>query len=212
MSAALKDHWEAIYRDKGEQETSWFRPHLDESLRLIDTLALTGDAPAIDVGGGRATLVDDLLARGLGDVSVLDLSELALAQSRRRLGAAAERVHWIVGDAVEAELPAAYYALWHDRAVFHFLADADAQVRYVRQAARAIRAGGHLVLGCFAPDGPARCSGLPVTHHDADAIKAIFASAFDPVASSRKWHRTPSGKPQAFNYVVLRRRGNAARH
>lgn len=212
MSTALKDHWEAIYRDKGEQETSWFRPHLDESLRLIDTLALTANAPAIDVGGGRATLVDDLLARGLSDVSVLDLSELALAQSHRRLGAAAQRVHWIVGDAAEAELPAAHYALWHDRAVFHFLTDADVQVRYVRQAARAIRAGGHLVLGCFAPDGPARCSSLPVAHHDADAIRAIFACAFDTVTSSRELHHTPSGKPQAFNYVVLRRRGDAGRH
>ena len=206
MSAERQQHWEAVYRDKGEGETSWFRPHLDESLRLIDALDAPREQPVIDVGGGRATLVDDLLARGFRDVSVLDLSANALAEARRRLGVHSERVHWIVGDATQVELPVAHFALWHDRAVFHFLVEPREQARYVTAAARALRSGGHLVLGCFAPDGPERCSGLPVARHDADDLIKLFAPAFDPVTHSRELHRPPAGRDQAFTYVVLRRR------
>lgn len=205
-----QQHWETVYRDKGEGETSWFRPHLDESLRLIDALDAPLGQPAIDVGGGRATLVDDLLVRGFRDVSVLDLSANALAEARRRLGLQAERVRWIVGDATRVDLSAAHYALWHDRAVFHFLVEPEEQARYVAAATRALRGGGHLVIGCFAPDGPERCSGLPVARHDADGLARLFAAAFDPVARSRELHRTPAGKEQAFTYVVLRRREDDA--
>ena len=201
-----QQHWEAVYRDKGEDETSWFRPRLDESLRLIDALDVPHGQPAIDVGGGRATLVDDLLAHGFRDVSVLDLSANALAEARRRLGAQGEAVHWIVGDIARIELPAAHYALWHDRAVFHFLVEPGEQARYVASATHAVRAGGHIVIGCFAPDGPERCSGLPVTRHAAADLVKLFAPAFDPVARSRELHRTPAGREQAFTYVVLRRR------
>jgi len=206
MTTARQQHWDAVYRDKGEGETSWFRPHLDESLRLIDALDAPREQPVIDIGGGRATLVDDLLARGFRDVSVLDLSATALDEARQRLGGQGARVHWIVGDATRVELPTAHYALWHDRAVFHFLVEPGEQARYVTTAARALRSGGHLVIGCFAPDGPERCSGLPVARHDADELIKLFATAFDPVTHSRELHRTPAGREQAFTYVVLCRR------
>jgi len=207
MSTA--SHWDAVYRDKGEAQTSWFRPHLDESLRLIGTLRPAPDAPLLDVGGGRATLVDDLLLRGFRDVSVLDMSDAALAQVRRRLGANAARVQWIVGDITETELPAARYALWHDRAVFHFLTTAAERTRYVAAAARAVRAGGDALIATFAPDGPERCSDLPVCRYDATMLAAMFAPAFEQVAESRHIHVTPAGRPQPFTHVVLRRHRDA---
>ena len=207
MSAAA--HWDAVYRDKGEAQTSWFRPHLDESLRLIGTLPPAPDAPLLDVGGGRATLADDLLLRGFSDVSVLDVSDAALAQARRRLGANAARVQWIVGDITEVELPAARYALWHDRAVFHFLTGAAERTRYVAAAARALRTGGHALVATFAPDGPERCSDLPVCRYDATMLAAMFAPAFEQVGESRHIHVTPDGRPQPFTHIVLRRRGDA---
>lgn len=205
MNAARGEHWQRIYREKGERQTSWFRPHLDESLRRIDALRLGADDAAIDVGAGRSTLVDDLLARGLRDVTVLDLAEPALDAARARLGADAARVHWICADVTQADLPPAHYALWHDRAVFHFLTDAAERARYVAQAARALRPGGHAVIATFAPDGPERCSGLPVARYDADALAAEFAPAFVRVASGRDVHLTPWDAEQAFTYVVLRR-------
>lgn len=209
MSTAA--HWDAIYQGKGEAQTSWFRPHLEESLRLIGTLRLAPDAPILDVGGGRATLADDLLLRGFQDVSVLDVSEAALAQARHRLDANAARVQWIVGDVTEVELLKAHYALWHDRAVFHFLTESGERTRYVAAAARAVRAHGHLLLATFAPDGPERCSDLPVCRYDAMMLEAMFAPAFEHVVSSRFIHVTPAGHPQPFTHIVLRRNSEAAR-
>lgn len=199
------NHWQEIYRDKAPAQTSWFCDHLDTALQLIDGLHLAADAPVIDVGGGRATLVDDLLARGFSDVSVLDIAEPAIAQARQRLGEDAARVRWQIADIAEAQLPKAHYALWHDRAVFHFLVDAKARCRYVAKAAHAVRPGGYAIVATFAPDGPERCSGLPVQRYDAHALAAEFAPAFMPVADTRELHATPWGATQPFTYVVLRR-------
>ncbi|MFC5740394.1 class I SAM-dependent methyltransferase [Dyella tabacisoli] len=203
-------HWNAVYSEKGETQTSWFRPHLDESLRLIDSLALPPSASLLDVGGGRATLVDDLLARAFDDVSVLDLSDTALAEVRQRLGAHGAGVHWIVGDVTKLELPAARYALWHDRAVFHFLTERVEQAAYVATATRAVKSGGYAVIGTFAEDGPTQCSGLPIARYTAEALAALFAPAFEKISSSRDVHHTPAGNQQAFTYVVLRRRDDGA--
>jgi SAM-dependent methyltransferase len=210
MSSLRQAHWETVHREKGEAQTSWFRPHLDESLRLIDALDLPRDAAVLDVGGGRATLVDDLLARGFNDVSVLDLSTVALAEARQRLGAQAARVHWIAGDISEIALPLAQVALWHDRAVFHFLTEPAGQARYVAAATHAVRPGGFVVIGTFAEDGPERCSGLPVSRYSAATLTACFAPTFEKISDSRDVHRTPSGHEQAFTYVVLRRRHDGA--
>jgi len=208
MTEALQAHWQAVYRDKTPPQTSWHRAHLDESLRLIDALALPSQAPVLDVGTGRSTLVDDLLLRGFADIDALDVSSAALQDTRARLGADALRVHWIAADVLGADLPGTRYALWHDRAVFHFLIEADLRARYVERCARAVRPGGHAVIATFAPDGPERCSGLPVARYDAAQLAAEFAPAFEPVAETRELHLTPWNSEQAFTYVVLRRVAN----
>jgi SAM-dependent methyltransferase len=210
MSEALRAHWQAVYRDKAPPQTSWHRAHLDESLRLIDGLQLTKDAPVLDVGGGRSTLVDDLLARGFADVSVLDLSSAALQDTRARLGVNGLNVRWTALDVLEADLPDARYALWHDRAAFHFLVDPAERTRYAERIARAVRVGGHAVIATFALDGPERCSGLPVARYDAAELAAQFAPAFAHRADSRELHRTPWDSEQAFTYVVLQRHGASA--
>ena len=199
------DHWQTVYQTRAEQQTSWFRPHLDESLRLIDGLGVATDTPIIDVGAGRSTLVDDLLARGFSDISVLDISDAALKDAKTRVGDAASAVHWIAADLLSANLPADHYGLWHDRAVFHFLTDPADQARYVALATRCVREGGTLILATFAPDGPEKCSGLPVCRYDAAALAAHFANGFTCVADSRETHLTPFATEQRFTYLVLRR-------
>jgi SAM-dependent methyltransferase len=200
-----REHWQTVYQNKGETQTSWFRPHLDESLRLIDALALDLATPIIDVGGGRSTLVDDLLARDFHDLTVLDLSQAALDESRARLGEPGASMNWLAGDITTLSLPEARIGLWHDRAVFHFLTDEADQRRYVEQAAHAIRAGGYAIIATFALDGPEKCSGLPVCRYDAASLAAQFADSFDHVDSSRELHSTPFETSQAFTYMVLRR-------
>lgn len=198
-------HWQSVYRSKNEQQTSWFNPHLDESLRWIDGLRLPSDAPAIDIGGGRSSLAGDLLARGFEDVTVLDLSQAALDQARESLGASGATVQWLAADITDVRLLEHHYGLWHDRATFHFLVEPADRRRYVETAQRSVRAGGFVVLATFAPDGPEKCSGLPVCRYDAASLAAQFALGFERLGESRELHATPFGTEQAFTYVLLRR-------
>jgi SAM-dependent methyltransferase len=199
-------HWQSVYENKAEQQTSWFRPHLDESLRLIDGCELDLSSPIIDVGGGRSTLVDDLLDRGYSDLTVLDVSSAALAQATLRLGERADQVQWLAADISEADLPTSHYALWHDRALFHFLTEPSNRSGYITLAARSLRPGGYLMLATFATDGPDKCSGLPICRYRADDLSELFSENFDRVSDSREWHPTPFGTQQSFTYVLLRRK------
>ncbi len=210
MNAATREHWQGVHRSKAEDQVSWYRPRLDESLRLIAAHAFDRDGPVLDVGGGRSTLVDDLAAAGYRDLSVLDVSAEALQQSRSRLAAArgdsaAGAVHWIESDILGADLRQSHYALWHDRAVFHFLVDTSEQAAYVALAARSLRPGGVAIVATFAADGPERCSGMPVQRYDAPSLVARFGGAFEPLECTRELHATPTGATQAFTYVALRR-------
>ena len=210
MSNAAREHWQGVYQSKAEAQTSWYRPRLDESLRLVAAHAPDRAGPVLDVGGGRSTLVEDLAGLGYGDLAVLDVSGEALGQSRAHLAASrgdatADAVRWIESDILGADLPGAHYALWHDRAVFHFLVDGSEQDAYVTLAARALRPGGVAIIATFAPDGPERCSGLPVQRYAADALASRFGPAFELLASARELHATPAGATQAFTYVALRR-------
>lgn len=91
VSKMTKSHWEQVYDTKAHDAVSWYAPHLSESLSYIRRTGVRADAEVIDVGGGEATLVDDLLEAGFRRVSVLDISNNALTVCRERLG---QRAGW----------------------------------------------------------------------------------------------------------------------
>lgn len=201
-----KQHWEHVYRSKSADAVSWYQAHPTMSLAFIADSGMALDAPIIDVGGGASTLVDHLLERGYSDVAVLDISTPALLQAQARLGAAkARQVHWLPED-VTRFAPSRKYALWHDRAVFHFLMDDAARADYIAALRRSLASGGTAVLATFATDGPDRCSGLQVARYDVDTLSALFGSEFERMADGRDVHITPRGATQAFTYLRLHRR------
>ncbi len=114
-------------------------------------------------------------------------------------------MNWYVADVLHAMLPSGGFDLWHDRAAFHFLTDPTEAARYAQLAAEAVRIGGHAVIGGFAPDGPERCSGLPVTRRSAEDIAGIFASRFTLLQKREERHRTPAGTEQSFEYALMLR-------
>jgi 2-polyprenyl-3-methyl-5-hydroxy-6-metoxy-1,4-benzoquinol methylase len=199
-----KAHWESVYQTKAVDEVSWHRPHLEVSLGLIEQAALDSGRVVIDVGGGEATLVDDLVARGYADVTVLDISQAAIDVAKARLGPPAASVHWITGDITAVELGAARYDVWHDRAVFHFLTSADDRAAYVRQVARAVKLGGHVIVATFGLGGPEKCSGLDVVRYDAENLHGEFGPKFRLLDSVTELHETPWGTPQEFMYCFCR--------
>jgi SAM-dependent methyltransferase len=201
---ARRDHWEHIYRSTSVSDVSWYQITPAISLDLIRRVAPERDAPIIDVGGGASTLVDGLLDDGYRSVTVLDLAGAALEIARRRLGERAARVTWIESDVLTAPLSGQGYAVWHDRAVFHFLTDPRDRERYVAKAYDAVRPNGHVIVASFAPDGPTRCSGLDVVRYSPETMHAQFGPAFRLLESVGEEHRTPSGATQAFVYCLCR--------
>ena len=197
-------HWETLYAEKAPNAVSWYRPHLETSLDLINQLAANRLVSIIDVGGGESTLVDDLLTRGYEHVTVLDISRTAIDENRKRLGEASERVNWLVADITKTNLPPAAYGLWHDRAVFHFLAAEDDRLAYVRQVAHSVKQGGHVIVSTFGPEGPTKCSGLEVVRYDADSLHREFGIHFRLLGSSKELHETPFGTIQQFLYCYCR--------
>lgn len=195
-------HWDEAYRSRGVQSVSWYQSEPTTSLELIRSLRVDRAAPVVDVGGGASPLVDRLVGLGYLDVSVLDLSEVALEEARRRVGPAAP-VHWLRQDLLEWR-PARRYALWHDRAVFHFLVDDADRARYLEVLFAGIEPGGGVVLATFADDGPERCSGRPVARYSEDALVGLLGERFVPVETRRETHLTPAGVAQPFSWVAGR--------
>ena len=200
-----QQHWETVYRTKAPDAVSWYRPHLDTSLALIERAAPDRGAAVVDVGGGASTLVDDLLARGYRDLSVLDISAAALNVARERLGEAADKVTWLAADLLDAPLPQARYDLWHDRAVFHFLTEAEQRARYLRQLTHTLKPGGHAVLATFGPQGPLKCSGLATVRYDAGELARVLGDGFTLLDSTLEFHATPFGTTQQFLYALFRK-------
>lgn len=194
-----KRHWEQVYRSKSDREVSWFQPDPRLSLELIAATACGRDEPVIDIGGGASRLVDGLLENGYEDVSVLDLSGEALRTSQRRLGARQTRVEWFEQD-VTRFAPPRHFAVWHDRAVFHFLTEVADRIAYRRVLERAVRPGGQVIVAAFAPDGPERCSGLKVVRYAPDKLAAELGQGFQLLEHRTESHRTPAGKIQKFSY------------
>lgn len=203
MSAA--DHWNTVWNDRDPHRVTWFQPAPTRSLDLIERVSASSD-PVVDVGGGASLLVDRLLDRGYTDVSVVDVSATALEASRARLGPRADRVTWVVADVRELHLDRRV-AVWHDRAVFHFLTSPDDREAYVTRARQNLRGGGHIVIATFGPEGPETCSGLPTCRYDAAGLGAEFGVGFTLVDAAEEIHVSPSGVTQQFVYVLLHHDG-----
>jgi SAM-dependent methyltransferase len=203
-TVSTREHWDGVYGRKAADQVSWYRPHLERSLGLIEGANLGRGAAIIDVGGGTSTLVDDLVVRGFTNVTVLDVSPSAIEATRTRLGARARLVRWIKADVTRAPFEPDAYDFWHDRAVFHFLRHEEERRRYVAAVRRAVKPGGHVLVATFGPEGPERCSGLDVVRYDPNALHAQFGRDFEKVHSATELHQTPWGQEQQFIYCLCR--------
>lgn len=200
-----KQHWERVYSTRPTEKLGWYKPHLQTALSWITGLGLDRDAPIIDIGGGASTLVDDLLDAGYRNITVLDISEQALSAVKARLGEKAGQVTWLAGDITSVDLPTHCYALWHDRAVFHFLTEMAQQQRYRDRLLGALKPGGHLIIGTFAPEAPPRCSGLPVQRYSPERLMNTLGGDFELKRHHKELHITPGGVEQMYLYCHFQR-------
>jgi SAM-dependent methyltransferase len=202
--SGTRSHWENVYTTKADTAVSWYQPHSRRSLDLIAAAAPDPAAAIVDIGGGASRLVDDLLARGYRDLTVLDVSDAALAKSRRRLGSDAGKVAWLVADITEWN-PPRVHDVWHDRAVFHFLTAPEPQAAYLAALRAGTAVGSAVIMATFALDGPNSCSGLPVQRYSPQTLAARLGPAFRLIQRAEETHVTPWGSQQKFAYAAFRR-------
>jgi SAM-dependent methyltransferase len=201
-----RKHWEEVYMNKPAEKLGWYEPHLQISLKWIKELGLSKDASIIDVGGGASTLIDDLLLDNNTAVTVLDLSGKALSAAKARLDIRAETVTWLTGDITSIDLPEGYYDLWHDRAVFHFLTSPGRREQYRKNLLKALKPGGYLIIGTFAPEAPPKCSGLPVQRYSVEQLQNSLGDEFELQQHLKELHVTPGGVDQIYLYCQFRRK------
>jgi ubiquinone/menaquinone biosynthesis C-methylase UbiE len=197
-------HWQNAYAESNSDQVSWYEPRPERSLALIEASSVSRDAAIIDVGGGASSLAAHLLDAGYSDVTVADIAPGALAQAQAHLGTESGRVNWIAAD-VRTHHFDRRYELWHDRAVFHFMVDTADRDGYLAVLRRTLLPGGQVIIATFGPDGPTRCSGLPVQRYRAEQLTNVLGEEFQLVSSSVASHQTPGGKTQQFLYAHLSR-------
>lgn len=200
-----KSHWDEVYATKDVDAVSWFETHADDSLRFLKKTVVNLTAAIIDIGGGASNLVDDLLAQGYKNVTVLDIAQQALSAAKTRLGVRADQANWLVADITKVDLAANSVDVWHDRAVFHFLTSATDRKAYINNMFHALKPNGHVIIATFAEDGPLKCSGLEIVRYSANSLQAELGELFELIASEKVLHHTPGGNLQHFNYCYFRK-------
>lgn len=198
-----KQHWENVYQTKTDQDVGWYQDNPETSLKLVEKYSTRKDSQIIDVGGGTSHLSRILMSMGYTNLTILDLSSHALKRSQSRIKNA-HQLKWIETDVLNFEAKQQFH-IWHDRAVFHFLLSDNEIKKYAEIAAKQIVKGGYLILGTFSETGPKSCSGLPITQYSEKKFQKVFKDNFVFVESFEAVHTTPSGNPQNFIWVVLRK-------
>jgi SAM-dependent methyltransferase len=209
MTESPADHWDSVYRTKQAGQMSWTAAHLTVSLALLNQAGLNTASRVIDLGAGASTLVDDLLDVPVAAITVVDISSAAIKLTRQRLASRSAQVQFVTADVADLNLTVNAYDFWHDRAALHFLVEESRARAYVASAGDAVVSGGFVVIGCFAKDGPERCSGLPVVRRDSEDVADLFGSTFELVDCRRESHTTPWGSPQSFAFSLLRKKDRA---
>ncbi|MFZ1369491.1 MAG: class I SAM-dependent methyltransferase [Ferruginibacter sp.] len=202
MSQATQDHWDSIYKTKDTNQVSWTQEFPKISLDFIHSFGLAKTAKIIDIGGGDSKLVDHLLDEGFENITVLDISALALARAKKRLGNNAHKINWVVSDITKFK-PGTMFDVWHDRATFHFLTTREQFEKYMDIARNAV--AGYLTIGTFSDTGPEKCSGLPIKKYSEETLTAILQNGFDKLRCITEDHQTPFNTTQNFLFCSFKR-------
>ena len=200
MTISKKDHWENIYDSKALNEVSWYQPIPKASLNFIESCSLQKKSPIIDVGGGDSFLSDYLLKRDYEDISVLDISSNAIERAKKRQGELSNKINWIVSDILDFS-PTKEYAVWHDRAVFHFLRDEKDIKEYINILLKSLAQKGNLVLGTVAEDGPKKCCALDVRRYSFQNFENLLSKYFTIIKTQNVIPKTPFDTEQSFNFI-----------
>ena len=200
------EHWNMIYGKYRREELGWYAPVLTTSLEWVLKHADGRDAGLVDIGGGSSTLVDELIARNFTSLTIVDISEAAIAEAKQRLAAQAGGAQFLCNDIRDPDLNLSPVQVWHDRAAFHFLQDGPEIESYLKHIESTLITGGIVILGVFSENAPPRCSGLLVNRYTLPKLKDVFSKGFELLDTKTEVHITPGKVEQEYIYTAWRKR------
>ena len=204
MTSSSKEHWNKVYTNNPITQLGWYEAQSFPSVQLIERCAVPKHYPIIDIGSGTSTLISDLLELGYQNLYPIDISDVALEKAKAVLGKErAAQVHWIVDDITNPSsvLQLQNAAVWHDRAVFHFLTEEQHRQTYHSLLQQIVMPGGFVIMATFAMGGATKCSGLPVQRYSAESLSEFFGDGFRLVESSDYTYQMPSGELRPYVYT-----------
>ena len=209
MNAGTKDHWNHVYASKEINRLGWYEAASEPSIRLISKCPIGKDGPVLDVGAGASTLIDYLLDQGYKNITAVDISETALQKLKERLGEEkSRRVGWIVDDITQPVHMSALsdVALWHDRALLHFLLEEKEREMYLTVLNKTVRNGGYVIIAAFSLTGAKNCSGLNVMNYDQRTLSDFLGKDYNLIEHFDHTYYTPSGQERPYLYTLFRRK------
>ncbi len=201
--SSRKHHWENIYKTKDYKKVGWYQESPEISLELLSKIHAEPSQSVIDVGCGTSVLVDNLIKKGFRDITLVDLSEEALLAIKDRLGNKGNIPNYLSQDITKTTFTRTF-DIWHDRAVFHFLTDANDRKDYMLTLSRSLSNDGWAIIGTFSLNGPRTCSGLDIVQYDEDKMNLELSPDLELEDSVTSIHVMPNGKEQEYMYFIIR--------
>ncbi len=208
MKIAMKEHWDEIYEALDANELTWYEEIPEPSIKLLSKCHINKDEPVFDMGAGASTFVDYLVDQGFSNIIAADISEIALNKLKERLGKEkASSVRWIVDDITQPILiqDLRDIAVWHDRAVLHFLLKEDQQYTYLTTLKKVIKKGGYVIIAAFSLKGAKKCSGLDVKNYDQEMLAKFLGEGFSLLEYFDYIYYMPSGAPRPYIYALFQK-------
>lgn len=201
--SSKKEHWENIYKTKDHTEVSWYQESPKISLELLSEIHAQPSQSVIDVGCGASLLVDNLLTLGYKDITLIDLSTSALSLIKNRLADKSDIPEYLSEDITKIGFNKPF-DIWHDRAVFHFLTDAQDRLSYMTTLEKHLTRSGRAIIGAFSFNGPEKCSGLNIVQYDGEKMESVLTQNLELVETVTDTHVMPNGSTQEFMYFIIK--------
>lgn len=208
MNNSMKEHWNKIYSSKEITKLGWYEEISGPSIKLISKCQINKDDLILDVGVGASTLIDYLIEQGYKNIIGVDISEAALIKLQERLGEDKSRlVKWIVNDITQPIhiQNLGDIALWHDRALLHFLLEENHRHMYLKTLKKVVKKGGYVIIASFSLKGAKKCSGLDVMNYDQNMLAKFLGENFDLLEYFDYMYYMPSGKPRSYIYTLFQK-------
>ncbi len=207
MNNSMKEHWNDIYTWLETDELGWYEEIPEPSIKLLSKCRINKDESILDVGAGASTFIDYLVNQGYENIIASDISEIALDKLKKRLGEKASLVKWIVDDITRPIhiQNMRDIAVWHDRAVLHFLLEEKQQYTYLSTLKKVIKKGGYVIIAAFSLKGAKKCSGLDVKNCDQNMLAKFLGDDFTLLEYFDYTYYMPSGEPRLYIYTLFQK-------